>query len=224
MTHNGDAERHSSGPSDSSAQPTPGVPHPRHLAHLPVGRSVDSRLDFTAWKSFPYLVESQPPLRVLEQQVLPERPRAGEDGPDGCPSCAKPDSAYIWTDENWRLSADADRTAGPTHLFLEPRVHCDLIDLPAPHAAELGLILQRIEVAVMGLGGVGRVHYFRWGDGSAHLHWQIYARPAGFPQLRGTLSVLWLSMLPPTEDEVWHSNQVRIAAALAAQGGTAQIS
>ncbi|HEY3869165.1 MAG TPA: hypothetical protein VGM10_12475 [Actinocrinis sp.] len=223
MTQNGDDEDHPAGAGDGTAQPAPGVPHPRHLAHLPIGWSMMTRLGITKWSTFPYLVESLPRLRMLEEQVLPEPPRAGEDGPDGCPSCAKPDSAYIWTDEDWRLFANAEPCAGPTHLFLEPRVHCDLIDLPPQPAAGLGLILQRIERAVMGLGGVGRVHYFRWGDGGAHLHWQIYARPEGFLQLRGTLAVLWLNELPPTEDEVWRSNQIRIAAALAAEGGTAHV-
>jgi diadenosine tetraphosphate (Ap4A) HIT family hydrolase len=225
MTQNDDADQHPAGPTDSSAPPTPGVPHPRHLAHMPVGWSMYSRLDITAWSTFPYLIESKPRLRLrlLEEPVVPEPPRAGEDGPEGCPSCAKADSAYIWTDETWRLAANPKPTAGATHLFLEPRVHCDLIGLPPQPAAELGPVLQRIERAVMDLGGVGRVHYLRWGDGAAHMHWQIYARPEGFLQLRGALAMLWLHMLPPTEDEVWRSNQVRIAAALAAEGGTAHV-
>jgi hypothetical protein len=66
------------------------------------------------------------------------------------------------------------------------------------------------------------MHVDKWGDGGAHLHVLLYARPVGFPQLRGTCLALWDDILPATPREVWDANLAAIATCLAAShGGTA---
>jgi hypothetical protein len=73
-------------------------------------------------------------------------------------------------------------------------------------AAELGIMLARIERAVRAVPGVGRVHVCRWGDGSEHLHWWFMARPARLHQLIGSFAAIWDDVLPPLPDEVWRDN------------------
>jgi diadenosine tetraphosphate (Ap4A) HIT family hydrolase len=67
----------------------------------------------------------------------------------------------------------------PAVVLLQPRGHYDLADLPAARSAELGPLSQRVERAVLAVDGVARVHVNRWGDGGAHLHFWLPARPAG---------------------------------------------
>jgi hypothetical protein len=129
----------------------------------------------------------------------------------------------IWTDELWRLHALPEPSASPVVVLLEPRVHCDLADLPPRESAQLGPLLQRVERAILGLGGIGRVHVNRWGDGSAHLHWWFLARPAGMMQLRGAFMMVWDDVLPAIDRETWQANLARIAASMAEEGGIAQL-
>jgi predicted acetyltransferase/diadenosine tetraphosphate (Ap4A) HIT family hydrolase len=190
-------------------------------AGLPVGRPIEPRTDFRDWNIFPYQSQSPLALRMLEPPAQPERPRQGEAGPDDCFICKKPEADAIWSDENWRLSAPAEPAGAPVVLFFEPRGHWDLSDLPAERSAELGPLFQRIERAIHAVGGIGRVHVHRWGDGAAHLHWWFMGRPAGVPQLRGMFLALWDDLLPPVEESLWHANLTTIAAAMAEGGGTA---
>ncbi|MBO0883520.1 MAG: hypothetical protein J2P17_24935, partial [Mycobacterium sp.] len=90
-------------------------------------------------------------------------------------------------------------------------------------AAELGPMLQRAEQAVMSLGGIARVHVNRWGDGGAHLHMFLIARPEGMMQMRGTCLPLWDDVLPKLPEETWHETNHRIALAMEAGGGTAHL-
>lgn len=71
------------------------------------------------------------------------------------------------------------------------------------------------------IGGIGRVHVARWGDGSEHVHFWFLARPAGLPQLRGALLALWNDLLPPIPDDELRANLRTVATALAAEGGSA---
>jgi diadenosine tetraphosphate (Ap4A) HIT family hydrolase len=112
-------------------------------------------------------------------------------------------------------------TALPVVVLLCPIAHHDLLDLPAELASELGPMLQRVEKAIMSLGGIARVHVNKWGDGSAHLHLWLIARPAGLMQLRGTCLPLWDDVLPRQEEAQWRAVLGELAAALAADGGTA---
>lgn len=196
--------------------------HP-NLRHLPFGApDLAPRTDFTAWGVFPYAVEGDAlRLRTLEPPLEADPPRSGEAGAHECDTCAREDETFLWTDENWRLSALREHGASPAALLLFPRAHADLADLPAEAAAQLGPMIQRVERAVTAIGGVGRVHMYRWGDGSAHLHLWFMARPVGVPQLRGSFMALWDDLLPAIGEERWRANLGVIAAAMAEGGGVA---
>jgi diadenosine tetraphosphate (Ap4A) HIT family hydrolase len=117
------------------------------------------------------------------------------------------DERYLWTSERWRLLA-FDRPSGlPLIVILEPRVHyAEPGELPEEVAAELGILIARIERAVRAIPHVGRVHVCRWGDGGEHLHWWFMARPSRFPQLIGSFAAIWDDILPPLPDDVWREN------------------
>ena len=87
-------------------------------------------------------------------------------------------------------------------------------DLPDELAAELGVLLCRIEREIRALGNIGRVHVCRWGDGGEHLHWWFMARPARIPQLIGSFAAIWDDILPPVPEEVRQADLARLAAAL----------
>ncbi|MFF2952864.1 hypothetical protein ACFVVU_16150 [Kitasatospora sp. NPDC057965] len=199
------------------------APHP-FLAHLPVGERLPIPEDAApSWSIFPYEPSEGGELRArtLDAPELPEPPRHGEAGPAECGECGRPDEDFVWTDEHWRLRAYGEPHGLPAVLLLNPRGHHDLLDLPPARAAELGPVLQRVERAILGLGGIGRVHVSRWGDGAAHLHLWLIARPEGQRQLVGSTLPLWMDLLPPLPDDVRADSLRRIAAALAADGGTA---
>ena len=66
-------------------------------------------------------------------------------------------------------------------VLLEPREHfAGPADLPDEHAREQGVMLGRVERAVLAVGGIARVHIGRWGEGAEHLHWWFIGRPDGF--------------------------------------------
>jgi hypothetical protein len=139
--------------------------------------------------------------------------RDGEGGA-GCTACASPDDDYLWTDDDWRLKA-LPPSGLPIILILEPRAHHDApSDLPDDLARSQGVMLGRVERAVLSVGEIGRVHIGRWGEGAAHLHWWFIARPAGLPQLASSMAEIWDEVLPPTPEEVWRDNVARVAAAM----------
>lgn len=192
-----------------------------YIKRLPIGQRIRIPDEGIAdWDIFPF--EGDLAVKVLEEPVLPEPPRQGEEGAASCAACAKPDSDYIWTDEHWRLKAYVP-TAIPAMLLLEPRGHHDLSDLPAERAAEIGPMFQRIEQAVMQLGGIARVHHYKFGDGAAHLHFWFAARPEGMMQLRGSCLLLWDDVLPKAPETESSETGRGIAAAMAADGGIAQV-
>ncbi|MEV0533903.1 hypothetical protein [Kitasatospora sp. NPDC050463] len=194
----------------------------RFLARLPIGERPPLRADGAqSWDIFPY--EGDIRIKVLDAPELPEPPRHGEDGPDACGQCARPDEDFLWTDAHWRLSAPNASSGLPAVVLLQPRAHHDLLDLPSERAVELGPMLQRVEAALMSLGGIARVHVNKWGDGATHLHLWLMARPAGMMQLRGSTLALWMDALPPAPAEEWADTSRRIAAAMAADGGTAHV-
>jgi diadenosine tetraphosphate (Ap4A) HIT family hydrolase len=164
------------------------------------------------WETFPFDGDLRP--RPLRPPVDREAPRHGEGGVD-CDRCAASDDEYLWTTERWRLWA-FDRPAGlPVIVLLEPREHYgEPGDLPDELAAELGVMLARVERAVRAVGEIGRVHVCRWGDGSEHLHWWFMARPARIPQLIGSFAAIWDDVLPPVPEDVWQANLAAVRAAL----------
>jgi diadenosine tetraphosphate (Ap4A) HIT family hydrolase len=164
------------------------------------------------WYSFPFDGEMRP--RALQPPVEREAPRHGEGGVD-CRRCAAGDDQYVWTDERWRLFAANEPTGLPIVVLLEPREHYgEPGDLPDELAAELGIMLARVERAVRSVGEIGRVHVCRWGDGSEHLHWWFMARPARIPQLIGSFAAIWDDILPPTPEDVWRANLAAVVRAL----------
>jgi diadenosine tetraphosphate (Ap4A) HIT family hydrolase len=160
------------------------------------------------WDTFPFDGEMRP--RPLRPPVEVEAPRGGAGGV-GCVSCTKADEDYLWTTDRWRLFAPSRPSGLPVVVILEPRGHhAEPGDLSAELAAELGLLLTRIERAVRSVDGVGRVHVCRWGDGAEHLHWWFMARPARLPQLIGSFAAIWDDILPPVPENIWKSNQQHV--------------
>jgi diadenosine tetraphosphate (Ap4A) HIT family hydrolase len=166
------------------------------------------------WETFPFDGEMRP--RPLAPPVEREEPRHGEGGVD-CSRCAASDDEYFWTNERWRVYG-LGPSGLPAIVMLEPREHYgEPGDLPEDLAAELGVLLARVERAVRAVGDIGRVHVCRWGDGSEHLHWWFMARPARIPQLIGSFAAIWDDILPPLPEEIWRENLAIVAREL---GGT----
>ncbi len=164
------------------------------------------------WESFPFDGDMRP--RALLPPEAVERPRHGEGGVD-CHSCAAGDDEYLWTNEHWRLWAFDKPTGLPLIVLLESREHYgEPGDLPDELAAELGVLLARIEREIRALGNIGRVHVCRWGDGGEHLHWWFMARPARIPQLIGSFAAIWDDILPPVPEEIWRADLEALADAL----------
>ncbi|WP_441247617.1 hypothetical protein [Kitasatospora sp. McL0602] len=201
---------------DLQAAPSP------YVARLPIGERIAlPEGSIPNWDIFPFEGDIQ--VKILDAPQLPEPPRHGEEGPESCHQCARPDSSFLWTDEHWRLTTMKEPAALPAMVLLQPRGHYDLIDLPPERAAELGPMLQRVERAVMSLGGIARVHVNKWGDGAAHLHVWLIARPEGMLQMLGTCLPLWDDVLPKVPEAEWQESGRRIAAAMVAEGGTAHV-
>ena len=192
----------------------------RFLTRLPIGeRSAFPGDGMPGWEIFPF--EGDLRVKVLDVPQLPEPPRNGEDGAESCAGCREPLRDAIWADEHWLVRHTGAPTALPAVVLLCPTGHYDLHDLPPERSAEVGPMLQRVERAIMALGGIARVHVDKWGDGGAHLHLWLIARPAGMMQLRGTCLPLWDDVLPPQDEQQWRGVMAEVAAALAADGGTA---
>jgi diadenosine tetraphosphate (Ap4A) HIT family hydrolase len=164
------------------------------------------------WETFPFDGDLRP--RALLPPEERERPRNGEGGAD-CRRCAATDDQYLWTNDRWRLASLPEPTGLPVIVLLEPREHfAELGDLPDDLAADLGVLLARIERVVRSVGEIGRVHVCKWGDGSEHLHWWFMARPARIPQLIGSFAAIWDDILPPLPEEVWRANLDAVRTAL----------
>jgi diadenosine tetraphosphate (Ap4A) HIT family hydrolase len=163
------------------------------------------------WETWPFEGDLQP--RALQPPVEVERPRVGENSAD-CWRCQHGDEHAIWSDERWLVTSIAEPNGLPCIVLLFPRRHVDLGDLDDTEAAELGMMLVRVERAVRAVSHVGRVHVCRWGDGSYHLHYWFIARPARFPQLIGSFAAVWDDVLPPTPQDIWDENLALVARAL----------
>jgi diadenosine tetraphosphate (Ap4A) HIT family hydrolase len=162
------------------------------------------------WETFPFEGELRP--RALQPPAPDEKRRHGEGGVD-CHACGKVASDLLWEDERWQLTAIGP-TGLPLVLILEPKEHYDIETLPPELAAELGPLLQRVERAMRAVGGIGRVHIGRWGEGSEHLHWWFMARPARMRQLSDSFAAVWDEILPPVPEEIWRESVDAVAAAL----------
>jgi diadenosine tetraphosphate (Ap4A) HIT family hydrolase len=163
------------------------------------------------WDTWPFVGGVGP--RALLPPVAEEPPLRGAGAVD-CWACTAPDDEFLWTDPRWRLFAQPEHGL-PAVVLLLPREHfANPGDLPDDWAAELGLMLARVERAVRAIPHVGRVHVCRWGDGSEHLHWWFSARPARLPQVVGSFVSIWDDVLPPLPEEIRAKNLATIVAAL----------
>jgi diadenosine tetraphosphate (Ap4A) HIT family hydrolase len=162
------------------------------------------------WDSWPFTGGVIPKtLRAPE----PEPDRDGE-GTRPCSACAMSDDDYIWTDEHWRLKS-MPPSGLPIVLILEPREHVDgPRDLSDNMLAEMGIMLARVERAVLGIDGVERVHILRYGEGSAHLHWWFMARQTGLRQTASGFAMIWDDVLPPTPTDAHNANVATITTAM----------
>ena len=173
------------------------------------GRLPLSRM--TGWEVFPFERDG---LRVvrLEEPQLPEPPRQGEDA-NTCRACGD-EGGGVWSNERWKLSVFESTSGAPLVMMLQTRHHFDLTDLPDELAAEMGQLIVRIARAIEKLPHIARAHVSRWGDGGAHLHIFFFARPAGFPQLRGTCFAIWDDLLPSTPVAIRNADAQFVVAAL----------
>ena len=162
------------------------------------------------WETFPFEGELRP--RALQPPAQDEKPRRGEGGVD-CRACGRASEDLIWEDASWQLVA-LGPTGLPVVLILEPKEHYDIDTLPAKLAAELGPLMQQVERAVRAAGEIGRVHIGRWGEGSEHLHWWFFGRPARMRQLSDSFAAIWDDVLPPVPEDVWRESVERVVAAL----------
>jgi hypothetical protein len=174
--------------------------------------------EFVTWSVFPFEGE----LRVRKPKPLypADRPRSGEPGGAPCYACAAGDDEYIWADERWRVSAPKP-SGVPVQVFLETREHVDMDGLDDAMAGEMGQMIVRLDRAIQAIGGIGRVHVARWGDGGSHFHMWLYGRPRGASQLLGFCLPMWAMILPSTPEDVWRANMAVVAAELATVSGTA---
>ena len=165
------------------------------------------------WETFPFEGDLRP--RALLAPLDAEPPRSGEGGAS-CWRCEKGDADAIWSDERWVLAPLQEPSGMPVIVILSPRAHHDMGDLPSALQVELGPLLVRIERAVASVGGVGRVHVCRWGDGGEHFHVWFIARPERLPQLKGSFVAIWDDILPPLPEALWRENLDTVAAAISA--------
>ena len=177
--------------------------------------------DFVHWSIFPFVGEFR--VRPIEPPREADAPRDGEPGGAPCPACAAPDDDYVWVDDHWRVSAPIRPSGAPVQVFLETREHVDLDDLGADRVAELGPMIVRLNDAILAVGGIGRVHINRWGDGGSHFHVFFYGRPLGDVQMFGFTSAMWAMTRPPTPDAEWNRNLAVVAAELARESGRAMV-
>ena len=175
--------------------------------------------DFVHWPIFPFVGELR--VRPIEPPRDADAPRDGEPGGAPCRSCAASDDDYLWVDDHWRVSAPIRPSGAPVQVFLETREHLDLDDFDGDRAADFGRMIVRLNRAVLAVGGIGRVHVNRWGDGGSHFHVFFYGRPVGDVQMFGFCSAMWAMTRPPTPDDEWGRNLAVVATELAREGGRA---
>lgn len=170
---------------------------------------------WSRWTTWPF--DGDVSVCQLDPPAAEEPSRQGESGLP-CPVCDER-AASIWHDEHFRLGVPPEPTGLPFAAWLMPLQHGDLSDLDDDRAARLGVLLVHLERAVRTALHVPRVQVARWGDGAAHLHLYVYARPTGQLQLRGTFLSHWDDLLPRVPTEMRDADAALVAAALARTAG-----
>ena len=162
---------------------------------------------------FPWTRELRP--KTLSTPTIPEPARAGVERAI-CSLCARPDSAYLWANEHWRLLPFTDVPLRGCAI-LESRIHADsFVDLPRDVSASLGPVIAQVERAILSIGDVARVHVSRWGEGIAHFHAWFMPRPKGQLELRGPALMAWVDALPPLDSGIAAEAHDKIARAMRA--------
>ena len=147
--------------------------------------------------------------------TIPEPPRRGEAGGEPCFPCSENSRrSAIWADDLWSLH-NPGATALAGSVWLTSRAHFDsYADMPDEYAATLGAVAGRVERAIRGLGDVGRVHVYRWGEGGAHFHLWFVPRPLGRMDMAGPFLPVWEDVMTPLEKDDIEAVGEKIAAAL----------
>ena len=162
--------------------------------------------------SLPYaepLVRREP-----AERVIPEPPRRGEPGGPPCALCEGATTSAVWSDDNWTLHPPVGGSL-PGAVWIASRVHPHpFADLPEEVAADFGRVVARAERAILSLGGIARVHLYRWGDGGAHFHVWLVPRPLGMVEASGMYLPLWEDALPNVGDDELADAAKRVAAAM----------
>lgn len=174
------------------------------------GRALDERQKAMLDRFDIFPLEGELRQRALKRPIVPEPPRADENGKD-CSVCDATDEEWLYRDDNWSIRTWAAPRAFPS-VLLYPRTHCDLPDMPEDVAAGLGAALRQTAQAIGMLEGIARVHVEKRGDAEEHMHWYLLGRAEGLMQCRGSFLPLWDMLLPPMPKELWlaTAEQVRI--------------
>jgi diadenosine tetraphosphate (Ap4A) HIT family hydrolase len=153
--------------------------------------------------------------RAPGERVIPEPPRRGEPGGEPCAICGRATTSALWSDDRWTLHAPVGCSL-PGTVWVASREHFDsFADMPAAYATDFGRMCSRVERAIQSLGGVGRVHLYRWGDGGAHFHVWFLPRPLGMLEAHGMYLPIWEDVLPNMTDSEIEAAARKVAAAMA---------
>ena len=145
---------------------------------------------------------------------VPEPPRRGEPGGEQCGVCEGSATDVVWSDEHWTLHPPVGGSL-PGSVWLASRVHVDSFSIcPTELRGRLRQGRRAVERAILGLGDVGRVHLYRWGDGGSHFHVWFLPRPLGMLEASGPMLPLWEDVLPNVPDEELAEAARQIAAAM----------
>jgi diadenosine tetraphosphate (Ap4A) HIT family hydrolase len=140
-------------------------------------------------------------VRAQEKRVIPEPARRGEPGGDPCGICSGFATSAVWSDANWSLHPPVGGSLLGA-VWLASREHVDsFMNLPEAAAADFVRVVANVERGILSLGGVARVHLYRWGDGAAHFHVWMLPRPLGMLEAKGMMLPLWEDVLPNATDE-----------------------
>ena len=101
-------------------------------------------------------------------------------------------------------------------MWLAIRAHVDsFVDLPDAVARRVrSRSWPTSKRGILSLGGVARVHLYRWGDGGSHFHVWMLPRPLGMIEASGMMLPLWEDVLPNVTDEELRAAAETVARAL----------
>lgn len=153
-------------------------------------------------------------VRGVSEPVIPEPPRRGEPGGDPCGICNGAATTAVWANELWTVHPPVQASI-PGVVWLASREHADsFCDLSTAAQQAFGVVVARLERAILALGGFARVHLYRWGDGGAHFHVWLIPRPLGMLDAQGMMLPLWEDVLPNVTDDELRAAAEKVAASL----------